>query len=139
VPEHRELFDSLNIIRGKRYSLTFIPVLSVNGVTVTPQDEVADMFLESASSSANCAPAFLQLKAREDSLRLSLATGATEPYNSFLTMSSLESALLRTRDTSPGPDTIHNQMFKHLPHSTLVILLNIYNHIWSEGSFYQSG
>jgi hypothetical protein len=38
-------------------------------------------------------------------------------------------------DTFPRPDTIHSQIQKHLPHSTLVLLSNVYNRIWSEGSF----
>jgi potassium voltage-gated channel Eag-related subfamily H protein 8 len=50
-------------------------------------------------------------------------------------MDELLSALKRTRDTSPGPDAIHNQMLRHLPSSALSFLLSMYNRICIEGSF----
>jgi hypothetical protein len=101
---------------------TFIPVLLVNGVTVTSQDEVTFMLssiFELASSSASYAPAFLKLRAHEESHTLSFASGDTETYNSPFSMAELRSALKCTHGTSPGPDAIHNQMLRHLPPSIL--------------------
>jgi hypothetical protein len=80
-----------------RYSCTFIPAPLVNGAVVTSQDEVADMllsFFESVSGVASYVPAFLQLKAREESHHLSFATGATEPYNLPFSVAQLKSPLI---------------------------------------------
>jgi hypothetical protein len=110
----------------------------VNGATVTSQDEAADMllsFFESALNSVSYALAFLQLKAHEESHHLSFTTGGTEPYNSPFSVAKLESALICPHDTSSGPDTVQNQMLRHLPPSVLVFLLNMYSCIWSDASF----
>jgi hypothetical protein len=74
----------------------------VNTVVVTSQDEVADVlasFLELDLGSANYAPAFLQLKAHEESHHLSFTTAATEPCNSPFSVVDLKSALKCTHDT----------------------------------------
>jgi hypothetical protein len=110
----------------------------VNGVTTTAQNEVTDAlssYFETASSSANYAPTFLVTKVREESRYLNFTTRIAEPYNAPFSMDELLSALKRTRDTSPGPDAIHNQMLRHLPPSALSFLLSMYNRIWIEGSF----
>ena len=49
----------------------------------------------------------------------------TENYNSELTDS-----LSKAHDTSSGPDDIHYQLLKHLPVSSLLILLEMFNDIW---------
>ena len=38
-------------------------------------------------------------------------------------------------DTSAGPDEIHYELLKHLPSSSLFLLLNILNKIWLSGDF----
>jgi potassium voltage-gated channel Eag-related subfamily H protein 8 len=116
----------------------FFPALSVNGVTVTAQNEVADelsSYFETASSSANYAPTFLLTKVREECRYLNFTMRVAEPYNSPFSIDEFLSALKRTRDTSPGPDAIHNQMLRQLPPSALSFILIMYNRIWIEGSF----
>ena len=44
-------------------------------------------------------------------------------------MEELQNALRRAHDTSAGPDEIHYQRLKHLPKSSLLLLLNIINKI----------
>ena len=52
-------------------------------------------------------------------------------------MEELQDAMRRDHDTSAGPDEIHDQLFKHLPSSSLLLLLNaqfgIYIHCRSLG------
>jgi hypothetical protein len=82
---------------------TFVPTLSVNGVTTTAQNEVADALssqFETASSSANHAPTFLPTKTREECRYLNLIPRVAEPYNSPFSMDKLLIALKRTRDIS---------------------------------------
>jgi hypothetical protein len=85
-----------------------------------------------ALSWASYVSAFLQLKASEESHHLKFQSGATEPYNSPSCVTELKSASIHTRDTSPGPDAIHNQMFTHMLHSVLLFLLNMCYCIWSD-------
>ena len=58
----------------------------------------------------------------------------TERYNSKFSLTELSDALSKAHDSSPGPDDIHYQLLKHLPSSSLSILLEIYNSIWTTGN-----
>jgi hypothetical protein len=49
-------------------------------------------------------------------------------------MDELLAALDRCRNTSPGPDGIHNQMLSHLPPAGREFLLSMYNRMWTESS-----
>ena len=40
-----------------------------------------------------------------------------------------------SRDTSPGIDTVHYQLLKHLPDDSMLSLLCIFNHIWLTQDF----
>ena len=44
-------------------------------------------------------------------------------------MEELQDALRSAHDTSAGPDAIHYQLFKQLPNSSLLLLLNVFNKI----------
>lgn len=78
-------------------------------------------------SSASYATAFRQVKAHKESHHLSFTTGAADPYNLPFCMEELSRALKATFDTSPGPDGIQNKVLRHLPPSTFLFLLNMYN------------
>ena len=58
-----------------------------------------------------------------------------EVYNGPFSMEELQDALRRAHDTSAGPDEIHYQLLKHLPSSSILLLLNIFNKIWISGDF----
>ena len=62
----------------------------------------------------------------------------TENSNSEFLLSELTDALSKAHDTSPGPDEIHYQLFKHLLVSSLLILLEIFNDIWKTGNIPKS-
>ena len=47
----------------------------------------------------------------------------------------LKQAIKVSRDTSPGIDTVHYQLLKHLPEDSLLLLLCIFNHIWLTQNF----
>ena len=44
-------------------------------------------------------------------------------------------AIKVSRDISPGIDTVHYQLLKHLPDDSLILLLYIFNHIWLTQDF----
>ena len=47
----------------------------------------------------------------------------------------LDETIQLSHDSATGPDEIHYQMLKHLPDTSLEILLNIFNYIWTTGKF----
>ena len=46
----------------------------------------------------------------------------------------MHDALQKAHNTSVGPDNIHYQFLKHLPHTSLNLLLDIFNNIWLSGN-----
>ena len=48
-------------------------------------------------------------------------------------MEELHHSLNRYHDTAVGPDKIHYQFLKHLPESSLRVLLHAFNNIWQTG------
>ena len=56
-------------------------------------------------------------------------------YNDVFTLHELKQAIKVSRDTSPGIDTVHYQLLKHLPEDSLLLLLYIFNHIWLTQDF----
>ena len=55
-------------------------------------------------------------------------------YYSEFSLTELHGALSKAHDTSPGPDYIHYQLLKHLPNSSLRVLLQCFNNIWKTGN-----
>ena len=51
-------------------------------------------------------------------------------YNNVFTLHELKQEIKISRDTSPGIDTVHYQLLKHLPDDSMLLLLYIFNHIW---------
>ena len=47
----------------------------------------------------------------------------------------LQDTLHIAHDTSAGPNEIHYQLLKHLPNSSQLLLLNIFNKIWISDNF----
>ena len=56
-------------------------------------------------------------------------------YNDVFTLHELKQAIKISRDTSPGIDTVHYQLLKHLPEDSLLLLLYIFNDIWLTQDF----
>ena len=53
-------------------------------------------------------------------------------------MVDLKKSLHQSHDTATGPDQIHYQFLKHLPESSLLALLHIFNTIFQTGKFPKS-
>ena len=62
----------------------------------------------------------------------------TESNNSKFSFTELTDAFSKAHDSSPGPDDIHYQLLKHLPSSSLSILLENNNSIWATGNIPKS-
>ena len=128
-----------NIVRkiqgkGKSSSLGH---LSVNNEKVTSKKDIsntlADVFSKN-SSSENYSPKFQNIKQQKGKRNLKFSSDNSETYNQFFSLSELKDALLKAHDSSPGPDDIHYQFLKHLPDSSLLVLLKTFNDIWETGN-----
>ena len=97
-------------------------------------DALADTFCKK-SSSANYSEKFQRNKNREEKKKLNFNSSNSEHYNKLFTFKELKSALIKAHDSSPGPDKVHYQFLKHLPFTSLSVLLDIFNDIWQSGDF----
>ena len=52
-------------------------------------------------------------------------------YVQYFTIRELYDALKKSHDTATGPDGIHHQLLKHLPRDSLMVLLDLFNDIWT--------
>ena len=59
-------------------------------------------------------------------------------YNDVFTLYELQQSIKISRDTSPGIDTVHYKLLKHLAENSLLFLLYIFNHIWLTQDFLTS-
>ena len=59
----------------------------------------------------------------------------TECYNNNFTLHELKEAISSSHDSASGPDEIHYQVLKHLPETSLNILIQLLNKIWISGTF----
>lgn len=126
----KSVWNRIRKIRGKESSNT-IHHLSVNDIKVTTQRDIANALADSFSfnsSSAFCADAFLSIKNKAEKHILNFKSGNTEVYNELFCVEELRDALHRSHDTAVGPDNIHYQLLKHLPQSSLLVLLNIFKY-----------
>ena len=127
-------------IQGKG-KLTSVNHLKKNNDNITSKKDIANTLADSFSnnsSSENYTSKFRNIKNQQEKQKLKFISDNTENYNSEFLLSELTDALSKAHDTSPGPDDIHYQLLKHLPVSTLLILLEIFNDIWKTGNIPKS-
>ncbi|KAG1677304.1 RNA-directed DNA polymerase from mobile element jockey [Nymphon striatum] len=132
----KSAWDRLRKIRGKGTSDAY-KHLNVGGTAITSQLGIANALGQSFcrnSSSDNCTGSFRSYKNRAESQQLDFKTTNTEVYNQVFSLEELRRSLRASKDTSPGPDSIHYQMLKHLPDCSLALILNIFNTIWITGA-----
>ena len=78
---------------------------------------------------------FQKHKQQKENQPLNFKSKNLETYNTQFSLRELMDSLHSSHDTATGPDDIHYQLLKHLPDSSLTVLLNIFNSIWTWGSF----
>lgn len=133
----KDLYTNINKIRG-RYKTTSIPVISVNNISYTDQVEVANFIgqeFQNASSSSNYNQYFHKNIHELNQLlrnipRIHVPTD--ESYNSIFTIDEFNFTLQLCKGSSPGPDEIHYDMIKHLPSEKKLVLLQLFNDIWTQ-------
>ena len=123
-------------IQGKGKSSS-LGLLNVNNKKVTSKKDIsntlADAFSKN-SSSENYSQKFKNIKQQKEKRNLKFSSDNSETYNQPFSLSELKDALSKAHDSSPGPDDIHYQFLKHLPDTSLSVLLKIFNDIWETGN-----
>jgi hypothetical protein len=85
-------------------------------------------------SSSNYDHSFKLLKEDTEALLLNFASWPAEPYTEEFYIDELLAVLHPSHSVTPGLNSIHDQMFSHLPPRGRKFLLSMYNHICSENS-----
>ena len=87
------------------------------------------------SSSAFSTDDIASVRKKAKKQTITFSSDNAEVYNRPFSMEELQDALHRAHVISAGPDEIHYQLLKHLPSSSLLLLLNIFNKICLSGDF----
>lgn len=135
-----KVWDKVKKISGKHVSIG-IPGIMENGSLQTSTENIANALgrhFSHVSSSDNYSETFLLVKDREEARSLNFGAATDENYNLPFSLWELKSSIAGSRDTAPGPDSIHNQMLKNLPEAALKHILLLYNRIWTEQDFPRS-
>ena len=136
----KKVWDMVRKIQGKGKSAS-VNHLKKNNTHVTAKKDIANTLADNfseKSSSENYSAKFRKIKDQQEKQKLKFTSDNSESYNSKFSLTELTDALSKAHDSSPGPDDIHYQLLKHLPSSTLSILLEIYNSIWATGNIPKS-
>ena len=107
-----------------------------NNNNTTSKKDIANTLADSFSK--NSTSKFRNIKNQQEKQKLKFTSDNTENYNSEFLLSELTDALSKAHNTSSGTDEIHYQLLKHLPVSSLLILLEIFNDIWKTGNIPKS-
>jgi hypothetical protein len=123
-------------ISGKT-SITTISYLKHANKLITDIKNISNTLASTFAynSSQNYTPKFQQFKQQKEKQPLNFKSKNDENYNLNFSVRELMDSLHSAHDTATGPDDFHCQLLKHLPNSSLIILLNIFNQIWTTGNF----
>ena len=112
--------------------------MSVGDRDVTSYCDIANALADNFSYNSSFAfstDAFVSIQNKTEKQNINFSSDNAAVYNRPFSMDQLQDALCRAHATTAGPDEIHYQLLKHLPSSSLVLLLNIFNKIWISGDF----
>ena len=131
-----KVWKMLKKIQGK--STSNIQHLEDGDEEFTTHDQIANRLGQQFSfnsSTDNCTTEFKLFKTKAEKVHYNFASDNSEDYNAPLTLEELESAIQKATDSATGPDEIHYQLLKHLPKTSIMALLSIFNEIWATGNF----
>jgi len=131
-----EIWNQVRRIRGRPPRK--ISILEVNGRVVSSLpdivNELADTLADITSNERYDAE-FRTFKGNAEQQQLDFLSQNDEPYNALFNLNELNDAIRQTKDNSPGPDNIHNRMFRHMPENARIYLLTIINRVWQHSYF----
>lgn len=132
----KTIWKMIKRIQGKKSSGSVAHLKNPDGSFITEKKNIANRLADTFSkhsSSDNYDPRFQKYKDNKEKVKLNFKSNNNEEYNTEFEYHELEQALKLCKDSATGPDEIHYQIIKHLPFTSLVTLLKLYNHIWTSG------
>lgn len=133
----KKVWEMVKRISGKNQPTPTHHLVVDNNKIEHPQDIVNTIASTFAfnSSPEHLTKKFQRTKIQQEKQPLRLQSDNSEPYNQPFSDTELLDALHQAHDAAVGPDEIHYQMLKHLPHTAKDSLLDIFNTIWLTGCF----
>lgn len=139
--EEGKVWRKIDKIKGKHCPKP-LPIIKVNGSTITDPKEVATIFAQhfaSASTKSKNSHPIEYKRSKENFKKLKFSDPGGHPDNAFLnapfTMDDLQHALSQCGDTSPGLDEITISMLNHLSTPALTSILEVLNLLWTTWTF----
>ena len=137
-----KVWNMIRKITGKNIPSHILHLKDENGKLLTNKMEIINTLgstFQKNSSSSNYSKEFQKIKKSEEEKPVNFKTKDKHlPYNKRFRLRDLKRAIKKSKDTSPGPDTVHYKLLKNLPDETLIILLDIINEHWDSGTFPES-
>ena len=131
----KSVCNRIRKIKGQDASKT-VHHLSVNDRDVTSHRDIANALADNIShNSSSTFSTDDSVRKKAEKQTITFSSDNAEVYNRPFSMKELQDALRRAHDTSVGPDEIHYQLLKHMPSSSLLLLLYIINKSWLSGDF----
>ena len=127
-----QIWARMKRIEG-RFSSVPLPVLRVNHTDILEPSEVAETIGRALFERCRGGPS--NQRARLQPAAVDFSTAEQTVYNEPFTMEELVSAISSLRSVSEGPDSVHNDMLRHLPPVALEALLATFNSLWEMGTF----
>jgi len=131
-----EIWNKIRKIKGRTPKK--IEILELNGLEYSTIPDIANVLADKMAeitSNENYDQAFTVHKNREENCMLDFNSTNEEPYNSLFTLTELQQAINECKNNSPGPDGVHNKMFKCMPISGREYLLKVINLAWKTSFF----
>ena len=128
----KSTWDMVRRISGK-YKANIVSHLKSNNNDITDVKEICNILAEQFafnSSSDNYSHMFNRYRLKLEKKTIDFDTNDHYSYNDVFTLHELKQAIKVSRDTSPGIDTVHYQLLKHLHEDSLgsyrKVLLRLY-------------
>ena len=138
--QSKRIWNMIRAINGKRSNNPVFHLKKKDGENAETEEEIVNTLAENyeqQSSSQKHSDNFQSTKKQAEKTNLNFKSENKENYNRIFSMKDLKKAIKKAKNSSEGGDKIHYEIIKHLPHSSLEILLEIINKIWLDGSFPQ--
>ena len=132
------VWEMVRKISGKNSKQSIAHMTLSNGQKITDQSKIANHLAEGfslKSSSENYNPEFKKIKDQQEKIKLNFSSNNSEIYNRYFKLRDLKRAIKKSKNTAPGPDNIPYEVLRHLPEQTLLLWLDIINHMWKIGCF----
>ena len=135
-----QIWQIVRRLSGKR-SQTTIPIIRTagNNERISEPTAVTNIIAEGFaknSSNNNYTHGFIEHASANVNIRPeNFISNNEEGYNCLFSLSELTMAIASSGNTSVGPDDLHYSFFRHLPTSTLDLILRSLNSLWQEHVF----